>query len=238
MAYIPDEAIIDSNQVSQTAFRMFCYFCKFGGMNNNRVTVSLESVAEFFGIDYSNACRYNAELKRAGWIVKDRKQTVLIKGFEKLQKTSVIEKTDENYSFQDEKTVKNVSEKLQKTSVAYKEEPALLNQRGETPQTHPAIKMVQSILRRYPTKDLWDRIIREIGENPDVEFFKSSFEIWRSVNGNPNNLEKWLFIPNQTKKPPEIYGSKVGTDVSQPVFSMDSLAATENEFIKSLKHNV
>lgn len=73
-------------------------------------------------------------------------------------------------------------------------------------RNHPAIKMIVAITCRYPLKDTWNRIIRELGDNPDREFFTATYEIWRSVNGNPNNLEKWLFEPNKTGKPPEIYG--------------------------------
>jgi len=77
---------------------------------------------------------------------------------------------------------------------------------------HVAIKMVRALVTRFPHKDLWDRIIREIGDNPDAEFFRQSYELWRSVNGNPVNLEKWLFEPNKTKKLPEIYGANNGTN--------------------------
>ena len=73
-------------------------------------------------------------------------------------------------------------------------------------RNHPAIKMIVAITCRYPLKDTWNRIIRELGNNPDSEFFTCTYEIWRSVNGNPNNLEKWLFEPNKTGKPPEIFG--------------------------------
>lgn len=75
---------------------------------------------------------------------------------------------------------------------------------------HPAIVMVHQIFTRYPHKDLWERIIREIGDSPDTEFFQASYELWRSVNGNPANLEKWLFEPNKKKALPEIYGKENG----------------------------
>jgi hypothetical protein len=73
---------------------------------------------------------------------------------------------------------------------------------------HPAIAMVQEIMTLYPKKGLWDRIIREIGSEPDKEFFRESFELWLSVNGNPMNLQKWLLGPNATKRLPEVYGAK------------------------------
>lgn len=72
---------------------------------------------------------------------------------------------------------------------------------------HPAVKIVHGILARWPHKDIWDRIIRELGDTPDAEFFRKSFELWRSVNGNPMNLEKWLFEPAKSGNLPEIYGA-------------------------------
>lgn len=76
--------------------------------------------------------------------------------------------------------------------------------------SHPAIMMVREICQRYPTKDIWDRIIREIGDEPDQVFYTACFEQWRSVNGNPLNFEKWLFEPSKTGMVPEIYGSGKG----------------------------
>jgi hypothetical protein len=73
---------------------------------------------------------------------------------------------------------------------------------------HPAIITVHEIMTIYPKKALWDRIIREIGEEPDKEFLRESFELWVSVNGNPMNLQKWLLGPNATGKLPEVYGEK------------------------------
>jgi len=68
---------------------------------------------------------------------------------------------------------------------------------------HPAIKIVHEILARWPHKDLWDRIIRELGDKPDAAFLRSSFETWRSFGGNAVNLDAWLFEPLRTGKVPE-----------------------------------
>ena len=76
--------------------------------------------------------------------------------------------------------------------------------------SHPAIVMVKEISSRYPHKDLWDRVIREIGDNPNAEFFRSSWEIWRSFDGKPTNYEKWLFEPAKTGFPPEVFEKKSG----------------------------
>ncbi len=73
---------------------------------------------------------------------------------------------------------------------------------------HPAVQMVKEITGRTPKKEFWDRVIREIGSKPKTEFFRKSFERWRGFDGNPQNLEKWLFIPNKTGKIPEPFGEK------------------------------
>lgn len=71
---------------------------------------------------------------------------------------------------------------------------------------HPAVKMVKEITGRYPPKDQWDKIIREISLEPDIEFFRAAWEIWRSFDGNRMNLQGWLFLPNERGKLPEVYG--------------------------------
>ena len=72
---------------------------------------------------------------------------------------------------------------------------------------HAAVKMVKEITGRFPPKDLWDKIIREIRDKPDAEFFRASWEIWRSFGGKPTNFEKWLFEPNRRKVFPEVFNS-------------------------------
>lgn len=73
---------------------------------------------------------------------------------------------------------------------------------------HPAVKMVRQITGRYPPKDLWDKIIRELSPAPDVEFFQAAWEVWRSFDGKPTNFEKWLFEPNRKNALPVVFGEK------------------------------
>jgi len=58
---------------------------------------------------------------------------------------------------------------------------------------HPAIQMVKRITGRFPSKDLYDRIISEIGTEPNEELFQQSFTNWRSHDYRPTNLSAWLF---------------------------------------------
>lgn len=56
---------------------------------------------------------------------------------------------------------------------------------------HPAIKAVHEIRGRYPHKDVWDLIIKTLGETPDVEKLRTCWVVWRSKNFAPDNLG-WL----------------------------------------------
>lgn len=73
---------------------------------------------------------------------------------------------------------------------------------------HPAVQMVKNITKRFPPKDKWDRIIREIGnkrkigDKPITDFFRECWEEWRGYGGDYNNLNEWLFKPNITGKLP------------------------------------
>lgn len=121
MAFTPDRAIEDMEEVGQKAFLLYVFYCKFGSMKNNVVFVGLERCAEFLGVVYENACRTNAVLKRKGWIATKNGKTILLKGFEHLAET------DENNSFdanENSKTDENNSSdaankpKLTKTTVS------------------------------------------------------------------------------------------------------------------------
>ena len=77
--------------------------------------------------------------------------------------------------------------------------------------------MIYEITGRFPNKDLWNRISKEIGDKPNTEFFLKSFVKWRSFSGNPMNYEKWLFEPNATGNIPETYGANGnGNDSGKP----------------------
>lgn len=81
---------------------------------------------------------------------------------------------------------------------------------------HPAVRMVKEITGRYPPKDQWDKLIREIRDDPDVEFFRASWEIWRSFDGKPTNLQGWVFEPNRKKVLPEVFKRENGNGHHEP----------------------
>lgn len=67
-------------------------------------------------------------------------------------------------------------------------------------RTHPAIVAVRDVLRRFPDKDFWDKIIDRFGESPDSEKLLACFLEWKERGYNPNSLKwlNWYFqgIPN------------------------------------------
>jgi hypothetical protein len=124
-------------------------------------------------------------------------------------------KIESNASSKDIELRKNQkeSEKKDKKEKTKKEEPASQGAKPPAPAKkkkadrderidHPAIKAVVEVMAQYPVKDLWNRIIREIGDKPDLAFLTACYETWRGFNGNKQNLEEWLFTPHKTGKLP------------------------------------
>jgi hypothetical protein len=105
-------------------------------------------------------------------------------------------------------------------------------------KNHPAIQMVHEISGRYPHKDQWDKIIRDIGSDFDIEFFRASWQIWRSFDGKPTNLQGWLFQPNERGKPPEIFGRENPGKTEEPPekSSAEEVSAVAEDYQDLLMH--
>lgn len=89
MAYIPDEVIERCDDISNKAFKLHCFYCKHGGLKNNRITVKLQTAAnELFNGDLSNCARYHRELLASDWITIDphTSEIILSIGFYDLKK--------------------------------------------------------------------------------------------------------------------------------------------------------
>jgi hypothetical protein len=71
---------------------------------------------------------------------------------------------------------------------------------------HPAMVAVREIKGQFPSKDVWDLIIKTVGDNPDCERMRECWVAWRSRNYAPGNLA-WLVdwyvngIPNRNGRP-------------------------------------
>ncbi len=53
--------------------------------------------------------------------------------------------------------------------------------------THPAILAIREVTSRYPSKDVYDLLIRAIGETPNIQDLKTCFEAWRAKDWKPTN---------------------------------------------------
>lgn len=120
-----------------------------------------------------------------------------------------------------------VQSKSKKKSKKKKEEKSTAKTPPDPRKDHPAICLVHELTTLWPRKDLWDRIIRELGSDPDKQFFRESYEVWLSVNGNPMNLQKWLLGPNATKQLPEIYGVNQANNGTRKPTSLDRIESTK-----------
>lgn len=81
----------------------------------------------------------------------------------------------------DSHTDKSSSSK--KTSSASKKKQAAVDPRKD----HPALKAVREVTARWPTKDIWDLLIKKIGESPDIERLRDCYSRWRAKGWSPIN---------------------------------------------------
>jgi hypothetical protein len=77
-----DRAILDSHEISTSAYVLFCYYCKFGGRDNPTCTASLGTAARDLKRDYTYLTRLRKELIAEGWILLHGGVTYLLKGIE------------------------------------------------------------------------------------------------------------------------------------------------------------
>lgn len=57
----------------------------------------------------------------------------------------------------------------------------------------PAIEAIREITKRYPPKDLWQRIEKFLGERFDREGLRNCYETWIARDYKPTNYDGWLF---------------------------------------------
>jgi len=129
MAFIPDKAMLASDEISPSAYRLFTYYCMRGGKNNPTCTAALERAASDLKMDYTYASRKRAELIKAGWIFVQCGTVYILKGIEDYtdEAQALIAKlaTTDKVA----KTAKIVAEK------AISDEPKLLKQQVEVAKT-------------------------------------------------------------------------------------------------------
>ena len=57
---------------------------------------------------------------------------------------------------------------------------------------HPTIEAVKQVMGCYPRKNLYQRIIEKVGENPDIPRMQNAFDTWVANGYNPQNVKGWL----------------------------------------------
>lgn len=79
---------------------------------------------------------------------------------------------------------------------------------------HPAIQAFRAVTRRYPSKDVYDKVIEELGPEPDVGKLRLCFTEWRVKDYRATNLG-WLFEWYHNGGPPPRNGN--GHSASEPL---------------------
>lgn len=76
------------------------------------------------------------------------------------------------------------------SSTSVKEERPAKKQRDERID-HPAIAAFREVKGAYPNKDVWDLVIKTVGDAPDIPRMRECWVAWRAKDYKPNNLA-WL----------------------------------------------
>ena len=126
MAFIPDDAVLASGDISATAFRLYAYYCMRRNRKSQGFTCPKAMVlSDMRDISEPTYFRAKDQLISAGWIATNGNFITPLKGFDTLK----------NESFESDKTIKNESVTIKNDS------PTLKNDSERyiyTPATKPA----------------------------------------------------------------------------------------------------
>ena len=66
---------------------------------------------------------------------------------------------------------------------------------------HPAIVAVRDVIKRFPDKDLWDKIILRLGDTPDTAKLSKCWLEWKECGYNKASLKwiDWYFVGIPTR---------------------------------------
>ena len=121
-------------------------------------------------------------------------------------------KSDKKMSLSDQQS--NIESNIESSieddtpSIRVKNHKSLISKRAEhapDPRSkHPAILAIQAITGRYPSKNIYDAIIRIVGETPNCEDLKTCFEAWCLKGFRPTNfgwVTDWYITGIPTHEP-------------------------------------
>lgn len=80
MAYVPDDAIDDSFQLTPTAFRLYCFICRRRNHKTGNAWIKPKVASNLLGVSPSQIYRALAELTAAKWIITNNETVVPIYG--------------------------------------------------------------------------------------------------------------------------------------------------------------
>jgi hypothetical protein len=84
MAYVPDEAVFDSSQVSHAAFKLYVCYCAHRNKNNGQAWPDRDTVSVATKIDVNYISTLKKELEKAGWLAIEGKRVRPLKGFQNI----------------------------------------------------------------------------------------------------------------------------------------------------------
>ena len=115
MAFIPDEAVLRSHEISPAAFRLYAYYCIRRNKNTGGYNCAKSRVlSELSGMSEPSFFRARKELVASGWIEAERDYVVPIMGFKTINSDS------ETIKNESARTIKNESETINSDSETIK----------------------------------------------------------------------------------------------------------------------
>ena len=83
MAYVPDQAIEDSHEVSHSAFKLFVAYCRYRNGESGRAWPSVRTLQKKTGIHFSYIPELRRQLVERHWVrIAEGGSTILLKGFD------------------------------------------------------------------------------------------------------------------------------------------------------------
>lgn len=164
MAFIPDEAVDRMNEISAGAWRLYCFLARRRNQKTGDCFPSVETTMAAIDIKRRHVFGLRKELSEAGWATFDGNNVTALLGFDSAKNcTPNAEKSAKKCA----KSAKNntvkckkVHAKVQKMTVACKEEPAKLTSKLEP---LPDAGASQDGLRQRECSDLFLELYRTVG---------------------------------------------------------------------------
>lgn len=202
MAFVPDDVYPYLHELTRAEEHLYLYHCRKRNHKEQKSFGTLSECAEIFR--WSRTIKYKAQqgLLDKGWIEKNCTGWILKKGDFSCQEKST--KRDEKSTKKD--TYSKDNQSLPSSTNVDADKPQLETQESGKPSlptksekeaskdarsSHVAIQFIRSLMRRYPDRELYDRIIKRFGAAFDEGKLRGCWMEWVERGNNKNSL-KWL----------------------------------------------